>query len=347
MDGIETATEMRRHWELPFVFVTAYATQDVLARAKQAKTYGDITKPFQRKELNATVAVALHQYQITRDLFAEQGWLRTLLEGMNDGLIATDASGRVRYLNPRAESLTGYTLSKALDRPIEEIYSLRTEDGRPLPECQLRRVLAIGKAIGRQRFILQAGERRIMVEDSAAPIRDSHQRIIGAVTVIVDVTEQQRAESERARLLGELERSNRDLARLSHVVSHDMQGPVPTVRSLAELVSHRLGPDAPKEVRELIRHITESVQGMERLIRSLLLYAQVGKGQITREPIAAGDLVSAVVTMLSAAIDEADACIECGQLPVISADRAQFEQLIQNLISNALRYPRLDQAPRS
>lgn len=106
--------------------MTANADEELLARAKATGPYGYLTKPFHDKDLNATVAIALQQYRTTREIFREHGWLRTLLAGMSDGVIATDIEGRVKYLNPVAESLTRWTLTEALEHPIEEVCKLHT-----------------------------------------------------------------------------------------------------------------------------------------------------------------------------------------------------------------------------
>jgi PAS domain S-box-containing protein len=90
---------------------------------------------------------------------------------MSDGVIATDAAGRVKYLNPVAERLIAWTLDEAAGLPIERVYRLRTEDDQPMAMCQLQRVLNSGEPIGRQRFILTTRKgHQVTVEDSASPI---------------------------------------------------------------------------------------------------------------------------------------------------------------------------------
>src|SRR5206468_10269448 len=140
-----------------------------------------------------TISIALQQHRLTREMFREHGWLRMLLTSMSDGVIATDVQGRVTFVNPAAEDLIGWTLPEAAGRPIEEVYRLSREDGTLLEECQLRRVLATNKPIGRGRFLLQTrANATIFVDDAAAPIRDSEGQITGAVTIIADVTERER-----------------------------------------------------------------------------------------------------------------------------------------------------------
>lgn len=67
-DGIAAAEEIRSRWQIPVVFVTASAGQEILSRAKAAGPYGYLTKPFRGNELNATISVALERRRLTRDL---------------------------------------------------------------------------------------------------------------------------------------------------------------------------------------------------------------------------------------------------------------------------------------
>lgn len=347
IDGIAAAGEIRNRWQIPVVFITAFASEEVLARAKATGPYGYVTKPFETKDLNATVAVALQQHRLTKESFQEHGWLRTLLAGMSDGVIATDTQGHVKFLNPVAEKLTGWTLAEALGRPIEEVYPLRTEDGAPLSQCQLRRVLATNQAIGRQRFILTTrfGGGDVMVEDSAAPMHDAHGKLTGAVTVIVDITERLQSERERERLMAELKRSNTALARFSYTVAHDLQAPVRAVKSFSELLARELTHPLQEKAAEYLKWITGAATGMEHLIQALLRYAQLGEASIHPELVSADQVWAEVQVSLSASLSETQAKLHVGPLPTIYADRVQFQQLLQNLVANAVQYRLPDQPP--
>lgn len=347
LDGIAAAGEIKRRWQIPTVFVTAFASEDMLARAKAVGPYGYVTKPFRHKDLQATVAVALQQHRLTREVFQEHGWLRTLLAGMSDGVIATDREGYVKFLNPTAERLTGWTLIEAAGLPIEQVYPLRHEDGTPVDECQLRQVLATNLPIARQRFQLASrSARTILVEDSAAPIHDAQGQLTGAVTVIVDITERHEAERERERLLAELQRSNADLARFSYTVAHDLQAPVRTVKSFAGLLARQRNGVSTEKAFEFLTLITDAAAGMQRLIEGLLRYAQVGQRPLEREVVAAGEVLAEVRALLSALVTGTCAKIEASSLPTIWVDRVQFQQLLQNLLVNAIHYRKPDCAPQ-
>jgi PAS domain S-box-containing protein len=112
------------------------------------------------------------------------------LQSLGDALIATHADGRVRYLNPVAESMTDWPRSEATGKAIEEVYEVTTLSGQEVAECNIRRVLERGEAIPRQRFMLRSrGGGATPVEETSAPVLDGD-RVIGAVSIFADVSEQ-------------------------------------------------------------------------------------------------------------------------------------------------------------
>jgi PAS domain S-box-containing protein len=346
MDGITAASEIRSQFQIPVVFMTAFAGEETLSRARSSGAYGYLPKPFEAKLLNATVSIALQQHRLTHEVFQEHGWLRTVLVSMSDGVIATDLDGRVKFLNPVAENLTGVSLEEALGRPIEEIYILRRDDGTPLPECQLRRVLATNRAIGRERFQLAPrNSPAIFVEDSAAPIHDSHGAMTGAVTAITDVTERERSEQERQRLQAELERSNGELSRFSYSLSHDLQGPANNIAALCELLRQGKEGELTNGQSKILKMMTESAGGMQRLISSMLTFAQVGHGEISVDSVPVQALVDTVRVRLAHAVETSGARIQYERLPTVNGDRTQLEQVFQNLLSNAIQYRKPGEAP--
>ncbi|HEX2723995.1 MAG TPA: response regulator, partial [Gemmatimonadaceae bacterium] len=298
-DGIAAAAEIRRKWRIPVVFLTANTSDFVVNQAKVVGPLGYVAKPFTKAELSATIAVALQQDHTARNLFAENDWLTTLLASLTDGVIATDRDATVRFMNPVAERLTGWSSAEAQGRPIEEVYALLTPEGQRVPMCQLRRALATQQAVNRERFMLvsRAG-RRFFIEDAAAPIRNSSGEVVGAATIFLDVTERLAAEQERERLLAEFARSNDDLARFSYAVSHDLQAPVRTIHSLAELLARRRPGSRDEDEQKVLTLISQAAQGMQRLIQSLLKYAQAGQGQIQCEAVPLGAVIDAVEVAL-------------------------------------------------
>lgn len=134
---------------------------------------------------------------------AEQNreWLRVTLASIGDAVIATDAQAKVTYLNPIAETLTGWSLESAQGQPVETVFSLTNERTGEPGVCPVAQVLQDGRAVALSNHtaLVSRGGQRTSIEDSAAPIKDGAGEVIGVVMVFRDVTERRRIETERRR----------------------------------------------------------------------------------------------------------------------------------------------------
>jgi hypothetical protein len=339
MDGIAAARTIRDHWRIPVIFITAHSNDDTFALANEIKPSGYLTKPFRAHDLGAAVAVALHQDKLARELFAEKTWLATMLASLSDAVVATDEKGRVRYLSPVAERLTGWSSEEAIGKPIEEIDHLSRADGEPISEGPLRTVLRTGRATTRGEFLIKSRSgREVIVEKAATPITDAHGDLIGAASLFLDVTERREAERQHESLRAELQRSNDELSRFAHALAHDLQAPANSVNALTELVESR--GQLTDEQWHILGMIKHGARAMQRLVQSMLEYAQVGQGDLKPRPVEIGALLESLRITLAPLIAQSGATIIYGTLPVIEADPVQMERLFQNLISNALQYRR-------
>jgi PAS domain S-box-containing protein len=123
-------------------------------------------------------------------------WLRVTLSSIGDAVLATDTAGRISFLNPVAEALTGWKLDEALGKPIQSVFRIINEKTHEPAEDIVARVLREGRvvALANHTALLNREGREIPIEDSAAPIRDKTGNMSGVVLVFHDVTEKRRAQ---------------------------------------------------------------------------------------------------------------------------------------------------------
>ena len=121
-------------------------------------------------------------------LFQQKERFRVILESIKDGVITVDAQGKVLYLNPAAEVMTGWSRKEARGRLAEEVMRLKTADGGELSNCPLEDVLERRASdLNKVELILENRDgRRMHIENSAAPIEDENHHVIGAVLVFHD-----------------------------------------------------------------------------------------------------------------------------------------------------------------
>jgi len=120
------------------------------------------------------------------------------MRSIGDAVITTDTAGRVSFLNPVAETLTGWNHEEAVGRPLERVFDIINENTRERVENPVQRVLREGVVVGLANhtlLIARDGTERA-VADSGAPIKNKEGVIVGVVLVFRDVTEQRRAEQE-------------------------------------------------------------------------------------------------------------------------------------------------------
>jgi len=141
---------------------------------------------------------ARRQEMLTEAAANSRDLLYTTLHSIGDGVISTDSEGRVAFLNPVAERLTGFDSSGAQGRPIEEVFRIVNEETRVAVESPVRRVLREGKVVGlaNHTVLISRSGADIPIDDSGAPIRSQDGMLEGAVLVFRDVTARRKAEEE-------------------------------------------------------------------------------------------------------------------------------------------------------
>lgn len=206
MDGIEAADQIRACCDIPVIYLTAYADKKTLKRAKKTEPFGYIVKPFEDKELSITIEMALYKHRMEKRVRERESWLSTTLKSIGDAVIATDAEGRVTFMNPVAQSLTGWKQKKAAGRPLREIFMIINEKTGNVEESPATRVIRNNKVIGLKNHSLVAKDgTKIPIGDSAAPIKDEKGNIIGVVLVFSDISELRKREEEREKLIHDLQ----------------------------------------------------------------------------------------------------------------------------------------------
>lgn len=165
------------------------------------------------------------------------------------------------------------------------------------------------------------------------------------ISTYVDITDLKLREQELSRRTEELKahsrelkRSNEDLERFAYVASHDLQEPVRMVSSYCELLRRRYEGQLDDDADEFIAFAVDGARRMQQLISDLLNYARVDSQGRALEPTDMEAVFRAVRRTLTAAIDEAGGTVTTDPLPVVLGDATQLQQLLQNLIANAMKY---------
>jgi light-regulated signal transduction histidine kinase (bacteriophytochrome) len=167
------------------------------------------------------------------------------------------------------------------------------------------------------------------------------------VSSVVDTTERTQIENELRRYAAELERSNADLRNFAHVASHDLQEPLRKITAFGERLRKHCGDALDARGTDYLQRMTDASQRMQGLIADLLAFSRVSMQAHPAQEVDLNQVLATVLEDLEISIAESNAVIEVtAPLPKILGDRSQLGQLLQNLISNALKFHRPGESPR-
>ncbi|HEY4259121.1 MAG TPA: PAS domain S-box protein [Schlesneria sp.] len=147
-------------------------------------------------------AIVVQRRRAEDQLRSQQELLRVTLSSIGDAILTTDVEGRVTFLNPIAEAMTGWTCEDAVGQPMDVVFQIVNEETRQTVINPINTVLQEGRIVGlaNHTILIAKNGSEKPIDDSAAPIRDGGGGIAGAILVFRDITERKQAEAaQRAR----------------------------------------------------------------------------------------------------------------------------------------------------
>lgn len=265
-----------------------------------------------------------------RELREREEWLRVTLTSIGDGVIATDASGKVAFVNAVAATLTGWSDQQAMGQPIQAVFPVFDEiTGLPTDDPVVT-VLRTSEAVHLPNHIVletRQGQ-RIPIEDSAAPILDGGQKLLGAVLTFRDV----RTERKARELLRKTDKLSA-AARLSATVAHEINNPLAAVANLVYLV--KTMPDLPTEASEYLGVAENELERVAHITRQTLGFYRESKGPELLEvmPIVVSVLEIYWNKLKSKEIEIHRQFEDC---PPVMGVSGEIRQAISNLLTNAM-----------
>jgi PAS domain S-box-containing protein len=256
-------------------------------------------------------------------------------------VILLDAEGKVERWNKGAEKILGYQEEEVLQKHYSHfIKNVKEVEGA-------FQLTEIAKKEGRsdvEFWVLKKGENSFWGNVILTDISNFEGLTTGYSMAINDLTERQRNEKIRERQVA-LEVKNKELEQFAYVASHDLQEPLLTISSFAQDLSENYAEKLDETGREDLNFILEATSRMKRLIVALLEYSKIGKNKSTVN-FECSTIIGEVSKDLSSLIEETKAVVEWSDLPTMQGYKTEIRLLFQNLITNAIKFRKIEVSPR-
>lgn len=206
LDGIDTADQIKQHYRIPVIFLTAYSDQERLDRASMVESYGYLIKPFDERELKSTLAMALYKAKADKKIRQGKRWTDTVLRSVECGVITVDMDGHVITMNPYAENIIGQKLEACVNKSINTVFQTeKSEDSASINQ-------AIHQLVSASEEITLDDEYQLVPEGADAKtlritfsqLRVRGDEVDGAVIAFVDITHLKEVEAELRYMNAEL-----------------------------------------------------------------------------------------------------------------------------------------------
>lgn len=253
--------------------------------------------------------------------------LNRIIQLMFNGLIVTDQVGNITMANNATLELLGYGESELSGKPIGFLFEKDKINAENISTMRNVELECISKA-----------RHLIPVIFSASNMHDNAGESQGWICVVQDITERKYNEIKVQNAAHELERSNKELEQFAYVISHDLKEPLRMVSSYVLLLKKRYENKLDGDANEFINYAMDGALRMADLIDALLTYARVGTTSKNCVVINCEEMLTDILSNLSLTIKDKNAIINHGAMPAIVSDKILLSQVIQNLVSNGLKF---------
>jgi PAS domain S-box-containing protein len=278
--------------------------------------------------------------------------LSSIVESSDDAIISKDLDGNIITWNEAAERIFGYHAQEILGQHIFRIVPPELQQ----QENQILERLRRGEAIRQyETFRLAKNSSTIPVSLTISPLKDTTGRIVGASSIVRDITKSKQAEQalEKAKAdlqahaenlektvaerTAQLRETNAELEAFSFSLSHDLRAPLRTIRNFAQIVLDErradLGPNAA-----FLERVVNAAKRMDRLIQDVLAFSRISRQSLTSHTV---DVENLVLTITNERLDLQPPRAEIqipSPLPPIRGDEASLSQCVANLLDNAVKF---------
>lgn len=269
--------------------------------------------------------------------------LNALFTHATEGIVIVNSRNQIDLINPKAERQFGYSHDELIGRPLDELFlkSPSVAAERESPELSAEAGEYIARRTDGSEFPAEISRSRYQLGDEEF-----------TVSFVIDITERKKREVQLRQSHEELKRyavmlkeTNAELESFAYISSHDLQEPLRKIQSFGSRLQagekHALSPEG----QDYLDRVVNAAERMQQLINDLLAYSRLTTRDKVRTEVDLNQVAREVLSDLELAIEHSKAQVKTEQLPRVVAEPVQMRQLFQNLIGNAVKFRKRDEAP--
>lgn len=329
MSGLEALGRIRKsHPDTVVIVITGYATLDHAVDAMKNGAFDFLSKPFSPQDLRLVVTKAFEYIRTLQDIANEKSRMRTMINHLAGGVMATDILKNVALANHAFIKLIDYRGANPIGRPVADLVTnerilAMIDEALAMPTDQFSEItedLTITPAG-------QSEERIIGVR--CVPFRDRLDRNLGTITVLHDITAIKKMDQMKSDFVS--------------MVSHEIRGPLNSVLMQHKVILDELAGEITEKQREILTRASEKINALVNLSSELLDLSKMESGLINmeKENLELGSIVADQVTFYQSSAQEKHISLSLASrptLPKVLANRMNMEEVLSNLIGNAIKY---------
>jgi PAS domain S-box-containing protein len=281
---------------------------------------------------------------------------RAVAETAIAGIGIIDSKERVTFANPALTWMLAYETDELLGMRLSNLIG---PEGIKRYRKRVRHI-KVGAQYQYESPLYRRDGRILTVHVSASPLTSSDGSFQGTLIVVVDITERKRAEQQLKRYADDLEQSNEDIKQFAYIVSHDLRAPLVNLKGFSSELQYALDivDDAMTEalphlceerrekvtialqedIPEALGFIDASINWMSRFTNAVLKLSRLGRRELQIERVDVDKIVRTTLQTLAHQVEEQQIKIKVDPLPDVIADKTAMEQIVGNVVGNAVKY---------
>jgi two-component system phosphate regulon sensor histidine kinase PhoR len=329
MRGIDLLTHVKgKHPDTLVIVITGYATLEHAIEAMKKGAFDFISKPFSPQDLRTVIGKAIEHIRTLEDIAHEKSRIGVLINHISDGVMATDMEKKIALANPAFLKMIGHQGESAIGKPVTDL--IRNE--------RLLQVIDKALSMPAEEFgeVTEEFSEGALVDTEetvlavrCVPFRDRLHRNLGTLTVIHDITALKKVDQMKSDFVS--------------MVAHEIKSPMNSVLALVKVIQDGLAGNLTEKQQEILGRVSEKIKGLADLAAELLDLSRIESGLITmeKERLQLEPLLHEQVGFHEAKARSKRVNLTIDplpELPPVLVNKRSIEEVISNLITNAIRY---------